>query len=60
MFPAEQALTLNYLNENWIYCAMWWEKLKNEILDTDLYTRSGTEVGISGNTLKLEEKDEEL
>ena len=36
---------------------MWWEKLKNEILDTDLYTRSGTEVGVSEGTLILEEKD---
>lgn len=36
---------------------MWWEKLKNEILDTDLYTRSGTEVGVSDDTLKLEERD---
>lgn len=36
---------------------MWWEKLKKEILDTDLYTRSGTEVGVSDGTLQLEEKD---
>lgn len=36
---------------------MWWEKLKNEILDTDLYARSGTEVGVSEGTLVLEEKD---
>ncbi len=36
---------------------MWWKKLKTEILDTDLYTRSGTEVGVSGGTLALEEKD---
>src|SRR3989344_4955609 len=36
---------------------MWWEKLKNEILDTDLYTRSGTEVGVSNGILRLEEKD---
>lgn len=36
---------------------MWWEKLKNEILDTDLYSRSGTEVGVSERTLVLEEKD---
>lgn len=36
---------------------MWWEKLKKEILDTDLYARSGTEVGVSNNTLQLEEKD---
>ena len=36
---------------------MWWEKLKKEILDTDLYTRSGTEVGVSGGTLELEERD---
>ena len=36
---------------------MWWEKLKKEVLDTDLYTRSGTEVGVSEGTLKLEEKD---
>ncbi len=36
---------------------VWWEKLKNEILDTDLYTRSGTEVGVSNGTLKLEERD---
>ncbi len=57
MFLAGQALIQNYLNESWIYCAMWWEKLKNEILDTDLYTRSGTEVGVSGNTLRLEEKN---
>ncbi len=35
----------------------WWEKLKKEILDTDLYTRSGTEVGVSNGTLKLLEKD---
>ena len=37
--------------------SMWWEKLKNEVLDTDLYTRSGTEVGVSEGTLILEEKD---
>ena len=37
---------------------MWWERLKKEILDTDLYTRSGTEVGVSNGTLKLEEKDD--
>lgn len=36
---------------------MWWEKLKKEILDTDLYTRSGTEVGVSNGTLILQEKD---
>src|SRR3989338_4150492 len=37
--------------------SMWWEKLKNEIIDTDLYTRSCTEVGVSEGTLILEEKD---
>src|SRR3989338_5026849 len=36
---------------------MWWEKLKNDILDTDLYTRSGTEAGVSNGVLKLEEKN---
>lgn len=36
---------------------MWWEKLKQEILDTDLYSRSGTEVGVSEGGLELEEKD---
>lgn len=36
---------------------MWWERLKTEILDTDLYTRSGTEVGVSDGTLALEEKN---
>jgi coenzyme F420 hydrogenase subunit beta len=36
---------------------MWWERLKTEILDTDLYTRSGTEVGVSNGTLRLEEAD---
>ncbi len=40
-----------------LYIIMWWEKLKKEILDTDLYTRSGTEVGVSGGMLRLEEKD---
>ena len=34
-----------------------WEILKEKILNTDLYTRSGTEVGVSDGTLKLEEKD---
>lgn len=36
---------------------MWWEKLQKEVLNTDLYTRSGTEVGVSEGTLRLEEKD---
>ena len=36
---------------------MWWEKLKHDILDTDLYSRSGTEVGVSEGTLQLEEYD---
>lgn len=36
---------------------MWWEKLKKEILDTDLYTRSGTETGVSEGTLILDEID---
>lgn len=34
---------------------MWWEKLQRDILDTGLYSRSGTEVGISEGTLKLQE-----
>ncbi len=34
---------------------MWWEKLQKEILNTDLYSRSGTEVGVSDGTLKLKE-----
>jgi len=34
-----------------------WEKLRKNILETDLYTRSGTEVGLSGGSLKLVEKD---
>lgn len=34
---------------------MWWERLKKEVLDTDLYTRSGTEVGVSEGHLKLVE-----
>jgi len=34
---------------------MWWEKLQEEIIHTDLYTRSGTEVGVSGGTLALKE-----
>ncbi len=36
---------------------MWWEKLRREILDTELYSRSGTEVGVSGGALALEEHD---
>jgi len=36
---------------------MWWEKLKNNVLDTPLYSRSGTEVGVSGGALRLEEKN---
>lgn len=36
---------------------MWWEKLKKEILETDLYTRSGTETGVSNGALELEEID---
>jgi len=35
----------------------YWEKLKKEVLNTDLYTRSGTEVGVSDGTLRLQEKD---
>ena len=31
--------------------------LKERVLETDLYTRSGTEVGVSEGTLKLEERD---
>lgn len=36
---------------------MWWEKLRKDILETDLYSRSGTEVGVSDGTLRLEERD---
>ncbi len=36
---------------------MWWNKFEKEILNTDLYTRSGTEVGVSNNVLKLVEKN---
>lgn len=36
---------------------MWWEKFKKEILETNLYTRSGTEVGVSNGSLELKEKD---
>lgn len=36
---------------------MWWEKLKADILDTPLYSRSGTEVGVSQGMLTLEEHD---
>lgn len=36
---------------------MWWDKLKKDIISTDLYTQSGTEVGASEGTLELEEKD---
>lgn len=35
---------------------MWWNKLKQKVLDTDLYSRSGTEVGLSAGALRLEEK----
>src|SRR3989344_2720266 len=34
-----------------------WKMLKERVLETDLYTRSGTEVGVSEGTLKLEERD---
>lgn len=33
----------------------WWNKLNREILKTDLYSRSGTEVGVSKGALKLKE-----
>src|SRR3989339_132159 len=36
---------------------MYWDKLKKEIIDTDLYSRSGTEVGVSGGVLDLKEKN---
>lgn len=36
---------------------MWWERLRKEVLDTELYSRSGTEVGVSEGVLALEEKD---
>lgn len=36
---------------------MIWEDLEKNIINTDLYTRSGTEVGVSEGTLELEEKD---
>lgn len=35
---------------------MWWQKLKQNVLNTSLYSRSGTEVGLSEGTLSLEEK----
>ncbi|KKT98770.1 MAG: coenzyme F420 hydrogenase [Parcubacteria group bacterium GW2011_GWC2_45_15] len=35
----------------------WWSKLQREILQTDLYTRSGTAVGLSDGILTLAEKD---
>lgn len=36
---------------------MRWNKLKQHILDTDLYSRSGTEVGVSNGSLALVEQD---
>lgn len=36
---------------------MWWEQFQRDILETDLYARSGTEVGVSEGTLRLEEKN---
>lgn len=36
---------------------MYWDNLKKKILDTDLYSRSGTEVGVSEGTLTLVEQD---
>lgn len=36
---------------------MWWERLRRDILETDLYSRSGTEVGVSEGTLRLDERD---
>lgn len=34
-----------------------WDKLRRDILETDLYSRSGTEVGVSEGTLTLEERN---
>lgn len=34
-----------------------WKKFKTEIIDSGLYTRSGTEVGVSNGALKLVEKN---
>jgi coenzyme F420 hydrogenase subunit beta len=36
---------------------MWWDKFKKNIIDSDLYTRSGTAVGVSNDILGFEEKD---
>lgn len=36
---------------------MRFSQLKKEVLDTDLYSRSGTEVGVSDGALKLVERD---
>lgn len=36
---------------------MWWDRLQQDILDTELYARSGTEVGVSAGTLALEQHD---